>query len=296
MPEILTGTSGFSYKEWKGSFYPQKLANDKMLAYYAERLPTVEINNTFYRLPSASLLERWAEETPDSFSFVLKASRKITHRKDIDEACEALLYLLKTTQQPGREDGTTPVPVSAVLSRRACQRLGRLLELVPEERMAACEFRNESWFDNEVYALPAPSSGAATGGRRQSRKPKHRSSAQPTGAIYGCGARATATRTSTPWVGEGPRSRSGRGPTPSSNTRTKGRGRRWRSSSRHSSQSSGLAARLLVDLPEPAGAQRDLEDLDAGAGQSVFDGLGEQRADGDGSGLAGALDAERVER
>ena len=73
------GTSGFSYKAWKGSFYPEDLPNDQMLAYYGERLNAVEINNTFYRMPARKMLVDWAAKVPDDFSFVLKASRKITH-------------------------------------------------------------------------------------------------------------------------------------------------------------------------------------------------------------------------
>jgi uncharacterized protein YecE (DUF72 family) len=77
--EIRAGTSGFSYKQWKGSFYPEDLSAGDMLSYYAERLPTVEINNTFYRMPKPEVLESWAGQTGDDFRFVLKASRRITH-------------------------------------------------------------------------------------------------------------------------------------------------------------------------------------------------------------------------
>ena len=80
---LFVGTSGFAYKEWKGPFYPDKLPDADMLAFYAERLRTVEINNTFYRMPSAQMLERWASQVPEEFQFVLKASRRITHRSRI---------------------------------------------------------------------------------------------------------------------------------------------------------------------------------------------------------------------
>jgi uncharacterized protein YecE (DUF72 family) len=86
--EVLAGTSGFSYKEWKGSFYPEDLPNGEMLAFYATRLPTVEINNTFYRMPRASVLEGWADKVGESFRFVLKASRRITHFKRLKSAEE----------------------------------------------------------------------------------------------------------------------------------------------------------------------------------------------------------------
>ena len=103
--KLHAGTSGFSYKEWKGSFYPKDLANNQMLGYYAERLPAVEINNTFYRLPKASVLESWNEQVPDHFRFVLKASRRITHLKRLKDAIDETEYLLRTTESLGRRLG-----------------------------------------------------------------------------------------------------------------------------------------------------------------------------------------------
>jgi uncharacterized protein YecE (DUF72 family) len=79
--QFYVGTSGYSYKEWKGSFYPEKLPQKDMLSYYAQRFSTVEINNTFYRMPKASVVESWAQQVPESFRFVLKAPQKITHFK-----------------------------------------------------------------------------------------------------------------------------------------------------------------------------------------------------------------------
>ena len=95
---LFVGTSGFSYKEWKGTFYPEKLPAADMLSYYAERLNAVEINNTFYRMPSVQLLEGWRAKVPDGFSFTLKASRRITHQKRLKEAGDPLSYLLETSQ------------------------------------------------------------------------------------------------------------------------------------------------------------------------------------------------------
>ena len=86
------GTSGFSYKEWKGSFYPEDLPNEGMLEYYGARLNAVEINNTFYRMPSRKVLADWASKVPSDFSFVLKASRKITHNKRLKDAEEDTEY------------------------------------------------------------------------------------------------------------------------------------------------------------------------------------------------------------
>ncbi|HSJ15280.1 MAG TPA: DUF72 domain-containing protein, partial [Longimicrobiales bacterium] len=93
---LLTGTSGFSYKEWKGSFYPEDLPASGMLAYYAARFPAVEINNTFYRMPSETQLRQWAEQVPDGFRFVLKTSQRITHRKRLNEVGEEWGYFTRT--------------------------------------------------------------------------------------------------------------------------------------------------------------------------------------------------------
>ena len=92
--ELHVGTSGYSYKEWKGPFYPEDLSNKDMLSYYGERLGTVEINNTFYRMPARKVLADWASKVPDDFSFVLKASRKITHFKRLKDTQDELSYLV----------------------------------------------------------------------------------------------------------------------------------------------------------------------------------------------------------
>ena len=99
------GTSGFSYKEWKGSFYPEDLSNDRMLAYYGERLNAVEINNTFYRMPKRTTLADWAGKVPDDFSFVLKASRKITHFKRLKDTQDELGYLVDVSTELGARLG-----------------------------------------------------------------------------------------------------------------------------------------------------------------------------------------------
>ena len=91
---LNVGTSGFSYKEWKGPFYPEKLPNKDMLRFYGEQLPAVEINNTFYRLPKREVIANWAEQVPETFRFSIKASRRITHFKRLKETDEVLEYLL----------------------------------------------------------------------------------------------------------------------------------------------------------------------------------------------------------
>ena len=99
--QIFTGTSGFSYKEWKGEFYPSDLKNADMLGYYATRLPAVEINNTFYRLPRESVLESWADAVGPDFRFILEVSRMITHSKRLKDV-EQEEWAQKSTTRPGK--------------------------------------------------------------------------------------------------------------------------------------------------------------------------------------------------
>ncbi len=150
-PRLWTGTSGFSYKEWKGSFYPERLPATKMLAYYSRQLPSVEINNTFYRLPRAELLDKWAAQVPDDFSFVLKASRRITHMKRLKDADETLEYLVTTaTGALGPRLGPLLFQLPPYL-RADAGRLRDFLALIPDDVRAAFEFRHASWFSDEVY-------------------------------------------------------------------------------------------------------------------------------------------------
>ncbi len=151
---LRTGTSGFSYKEWKGSFYPEKLPATRMLEYYSRRLDAVEINNTFYRLPRAELLEKWKSQVPDDFAFVLKASRRITHHKRLKDAGEPLEYLTTTaTETLGAALGPILFQLPPYL-RKDVGRLTEFLTTVPEGVRAAFEFRHESWFgDDTLQAL-----------------------------------------------------------------------------------------------------------------------------------------------
>ena len=148
--ELLAGTSGYSYKEWKGPFYPEKLPQTGMLAYYAGRLPAVEINNTFYRLPRASVLETWADQVPDGFRFAIKASRRITHFKRLLEAEDETGYLLRTVATLGDRLGVLlfQLPPNARLD---LERLTKFLEVLPQGTRAAFEFRHTSWCQDEVY-------------------------------------------------------------------------------------------------------------------------------------------------
>jgi uncharacterized protein YecE (DUF72 family) len=149
---LLAGASGFAYKPWKGPFYPADLPDAGMLAYYAARLPTVEINNTFYRLPKADVLAGWAEQTPENFRFVLKASRRITHIHRLKEVGELVDYFLTTAGTLGDKLGPLLFQLPPHM-RKDFDRLRVFLELVPPGRRVALEFRNASWFEDDVYEL-----------------------------------------------------------------------------------------------------------------------------------------------
>ena len=149
---ILVGTSGWSYKEWKGSFYPADLPADDMLRYYGTRLPSVEINNSFYRIPKEKVLLEWAEQVPAAFRFVLKASRRITHISRLKEsAADSVAYLYKNLASLGAKRGPVLFQLPPLL-KKDLPRLEAFLAMLPEGHRAAFEFRNDTWFDDDVYA------------------------------------------------------------------------------------------------------------------------------------------------
>ena len=149
--EIRVGTSGYAYKEWRGSFYPEKQKPAEMLRYYAERFSAVEINNTFYKLPERGMLERWAEQVPPGFVFVLKASQRITHRQRLSlESKETLDYLFDVAGALGPRLGPVLFQTPPFLKKDA-PRLRAFLDLLPSGRPVAFEFRHETWRDQEVY-------------------------------------------------------------------------------------------------------------------------------------------------
>ena len=156
---LLVGTSGFSYKEWKGSFYPEDLPASGMLRYYAERLSAVEINNTFYRMPRAEMLADWARQVPEGFVFVLKASQRITHQKRLKEAGDSVDYFFRTAATLGTRLGPTLFQLPPNL-KKDLPRLEAFLAVLPEGTRAAFEFRHASWFEDDVYTALS-SRGAA---------------------------------------------------------------------------------------------------------------------------------------
>jgi uncharacterized protein YecE (DUF72 family) len=151
---LATGTSGYSYKEWKGSFYPEDLPQAGMLRYYAERLAAVEINNTFYRMPQADLLARWAAEVPEGFTFALKAPQRITHYARLAGTREGVSFLWDAAQALGAHLG----PILFQLPphfRKDVARLEAFLGELPAGLRPAFEFRHVSWDDDEVRAALA---------------------------------------------------------------------------------------------------------------------------------------------
>jgi len=150
---VLVGTSGFAFKEWKGPFYPKDLKDDGMLGYYAGRYPTVEINNTFYRLPKEHVLQDWASQVHDRFTFSIKASQRITHygRLKAESVGSALDFLLKNTATLGERLGPILFQLPPNMQKNL-ERLQGFLALLPRDRRFTIEFRHESWFDEEVFA------------------------------------------------------------------------------------------------------------------------------------------------
>jgi uncharacterized protein YecE (DUF72 family) len=149
---IHVGASGYSYKEWKGSFYPTDIKASEMLRFYAERLPAVEINNTFYRMPSREVLERWTGETPDGFTFVLKAPQRLTHQKRLKDVGDSLPYFLEVSERLGPKRGPFLFQLPPNMKKDA-PRLDAFLAELPSAARAAFEFRHASWFDEETFGI-----------------------------------------------------------------------------------------------------------------------------------------------
>jgi uncharacterized protein YecE (DUF72 family) len=145
------GTSGYNYPEWKGSFYPQKMPAAKMLPYYAERLSTVEINYTFYRIPNQKILAGWSRETPEGFRLTLKAPKRITHIAKLKDCAELLQYFLKTAATLGPKLGAILFQLPPYL-RKDLPVLDEFTSQLPQGVCAAFEFRHASWMDAEVFA------------------------------------------------------------------------------------------------------------------------------------------------
>jgi uncharacterized protein YecE (DUF72 family) len=147
---VVAGTSGFAYKEWRGTFYPEGMKDEAMLPFYAERFRTVEMNNTFYRLPNEKTLLHWAEQVPEDFTFAIKASRSITHLRRLKDAGDPTEYLFRITALLEGRLGPILFGLPPNL-KKDLDRLRTFLDLVPEGPRVAFDFRNPTWFDDDVF-------------------------------------------------------------------------------------------------------------------------------------------------
>jgi uncharacterized protein YecE (DUF72 family) len=147
---IWVGTSGYNYPEWKGTFYPADLASARMLPYYAARFPTVEINYTFYRMPTEKAVAGWAAQTPSPYALTLKAPRRITHDSRLKDCADSLEMFVRVARLLGAKLGTLLFQLPPNL-RKDVPRLSVFLEGLPDDVRAAFEFRHESWFDDQVF-------------------------------------------------------------------------------------------------------------------------------------------------
>jgi uncharacterized protein YecE (DUF72 family) len=150
--EIRIGTSGYHYKHWIGPFYPSKTSPPQMLEHYVHHFDTLELNNSFYRLPTADAFAAWRDATPRNFVFAVKASRFITHNKKLKDPENALDNLLPRAEHLGRKLG----PVLFQLPPRwkvNVARLEALLEILPRKHRYAFEFRETSWMNNDVLRV-----------------------------------------------------------------------------------------------------------------------------------------------
>jgi uncharacterized protein YecE (DUF72 family) len=147
---IWVGTSGYNYPEWKGSFYPETMPAAKMLPYYAERFPTVEINYTFYRAPNEKILEGWNKATPEQFKLTLKAPRRITHDARLRDCAERVRQFMETAATLGPKLGALLFQLPPNLKKDLAL-FDAFLEAFPPRVCAAFEFRHESWHADEVF-------------------------------------------------------------------------------------------------------------------------------------------------
>ena len=149
---LLVGTSGYSYKEWKGSFYPEKIPAKEMLSYYSERLSTVEINNTFYRMPQKSMLETWKEQVSKDFRFSLKAPQRVTHFKRLKEVEQETNYFLETASVLEDQLGVVLYQLPPNM-KKDIERLENFVTSLPAQPRSAFEFRHPTWFDDDVLEV-----------------------------------------------------------------------------------------------------------------------------------------------
>lgn len=146
------GTSGFQYAEWKGNFYPEDLPAAKMLPFYAEHFNTTEINYTFHRIPAAKTIENWCTQVPANFKFGLKAPQKVTHFARLRNCQDTVDYFYEVVSSLGERLGPVLFQLPPNLKKDASL-LDHFTECLPASMRAAFEFRDASWFDDEVFDI-----------------------------------------------------------------------------------------------------------------------------------------------
>jgi uncharacterized protein YecE (DUF72 family) len=149
---LYVGTSGYSYKEWKGSFYPEKISPKEMLSYYASRLHAVELNNTFYRMPQPGMIDSWKAQVPENFRFSVKAAQSITHFRRLKDATPQTRIMLKTVAALDERLGAVIFRLPEDM-KKDLKRLETFLKVLPADMPAVFDFRHPTWFDDEVVAL-----------------------------------------------------------------------------------------------------------------------------------------------
>jgi uncharacterized protein YecE (DUF72 family) len=149
---LYVGTSGYSYKEWRGSFYPEKIPAKDMLAYYATHLHAVELNNTFYRMPQPGMIESWKAQVPEDFRFSVKAPQVITHFRRLKDAAPQTRIMLKTVSALEDRLGAVIFRLPEDM-KKDLKRLEMFLKVLPADALAVFDFRHPTWFDDEVVEL-----------------------------------------------------------------------------------------------------------------------------------------------
>ncbi|MBM3751673.1 MAG: DUF72 domain-containing protein [Acidimicrobiia bacterium] len=150
--QIHVGTSGYNYPEWKGTFYPDPFPASKMFGYYSERFRTVEINYTFYRMPTPKLTDGWREQAPDGFSYTLKAPKRITHDRRLVDCAEAMAMFVESARRLQEHLACLLFQLPPNF-RVDIGKLEAFLALIPSDLRAACEFRHDSWHCDDVFGL-----------------------------------------------------------------------------------------------------------------------------------------------
>jgi len=149
---LYVGTSGYSYKEWKGSFYPESIAAKDMLSYYASRLHAVELNNTFYRMPQPGMIASWKAQVPANFRFSVKAPQSITHFRRLKDAAPQTRILLKIISALEERLGAVIFRLPEDM-KKDLKLLETFLKVLPADTPAVFDFRHPTWFDEEMGEL-----------------------------------------------------------------------------------------------------------------------------------------------